>query len=141
MLVGQTSVLTNGQGRADYTDLAIVGGPGTHTLRFASTSPASEVLSGTITLPSVAAISVLTNPPDSVVVGTTLAAPVSWTLTDAANQTVADAPVVISINGSGQPVSTSDPAGIVQLQSWTLSPTAGSSVRSSRDRGCRKSPA
>ena len=125
-LVGQTSVLTNGQGRADYTDLAIAGGPGAHTLRFASTSPASEVVSGTITLPSVAAVSVVTNLPSSIVAGTTLAAPVSWTLTDAANLVVADAPVVISINGSGLPVSTSDPAGVVQLQSWTVSQTAGS---------------
>ena len=127
-LGGQASVLTNGQGRADYTDLAIVGGPGARTLRFASTSPAGEVLSATITLPSVAAISVLTTPPGSVVVGTLLAAPVSWTLTDAANLPVADAPVVISVSpgGSVEPVSTSDPAGIVQLQSWTVSKTAGS---------------
>jgi hypothetical protein len=125
ILIGQTSVLTNGQGRADYADLAFAAGPGAHTLRFASTSPASEVLSGTITLPSVTAASVLTNLPSSIVVGTTLTAPVSWTLVDAANLSVADAPVVISINGSGQPVSTSDPAGIVQLLSWTLSQTAG----------------
>jgi adhesin/invasin len=125
-LVGHASILTNGQGRADYTDLAIAAGPGAHTIRFASTSPPSEVVSGTITLPGVAAVSVATNLPSSIVAGTTLAAPVSWTLTDAANLVVADAPVVISINGSGQPVSTSDPTGVVQLQSWTVSQTAGS---------------
>jgi hypothetical protein len=125
-LVGQTSAFTNDQGRADYADLAIAGSPGARTLRFASTSPASEVLSGAVTLPSVAAVSALPNLPSSVVVGTQLAAPVSWTLTDAENQTVADAPVVISINGSAEPATTSDAAGVVQLQSWTLSPTAGS---------------
>jgi hypothetical protein len=127
-LGGQASVLTNGQGRADYADVAIVGGPGGYTLRFASTSPASEVISGTITLPSVTAISVLTAPPSSVVVGTRLAAPVSWTLTDAENLPVADAPVVISASagGSVEPVSASDPAGIVQLPSWTVSQVAGS---------------
>ena len=125
-LGGQTVALTDGEGRAGYADLAIVGSPGAHTLLFASTSPASEVVSGTITLPSVAAVSVVTNLPSSIVAGTTLAAPVSWTLTDAANLVVADAPVVISINGSRQPVSTSDPTGVVQLQSWTVSQTAGS---------------
>jgi hypothetical protein len=127
-LGGQTSALTNGQGRADYADLAIIGGPGARTLRFASTSPASEVLSATIALPGVAAISVRTTPPSSVVAGTTLAAPVSWTLTDAANQLVADAPVVISVSagGSVEPVSASDAGGVVQPQSWTVSQTAGS---------------
>jgi len=37
-LGGQTSVLTNGNGRADFTDLAITGAPGPRTLRFASQS-------------------------------------------------------------------------------------------------------
>ncbi len=127
-LGGQTTALTNGEGRADYADLAIVGSPGAHTLLFASTSPASEVVSATITLPSVVAISLLTAPPSTVVVGTRLATPVSWTLTDAANQPVADAPVVISVSpgGSVEPVSASDPSGIVQLSSWTVSQMAGS---------------
>jgi hypothetical protein len=127
-LGGQTTALTNGEGRADYADLAIVGSPGGYTLRFASTSPASEVVSATVTLPSVAVISVLNAPPSPVVVGTRLATPVSWTLTDAANQSVADAPVVISVSpgGSVEPVSASDPNGIVQLPSWTVSQTAGS---------------
>ena len=129
-LAGQTAVLTNDQGRADYADLAIVGAPGARTLRFASADPASDVPSGTITLPNVAAVSVLSAPPpSSVVAGSTLTAPVSWTLTDAANLTVADAPVTISVSdgGSVEPVSTtSDPLGVIQLQSWTLSQVAGS---------------
>ena len=127
-LGGQASALTNDQGQANYTDLAIVGAPGARTLQFASTAPASEVLSGTITLPSVAAISNPT-PPNPVVVGTRLVAPVSWTLVDAANQPVADAPVTISVSDGGlvEPVSTtSDPTGVVRLQSWTLSQVAGS---------------
>jgi adhesin/invasin len=127
-LGGQTSALTNGEGRADYTDLAIVGVPGVRTLRFASTRPASEVLSAAITLPSVVAISLSTAPPSPIVVGTRLAAPVSWTLNDAANQPVADAPVVISVSAGGfvEAASTSDPSGVVQLQSWTVAQTAGS---------------
>jgi hypothetical protein len=127
-LSGQTTALTGGSGRANYTDLAIAGSPGARTLRFASTNPATEVSSETITLPGVASISILTAPTSSVVVGTQLAVPVSWTLTDLADQPVADAPVVISVSpgGSVEPVSASDPSGIVQLQSWTVSQTAGS---------------
>jgi hypothetical protein len=97
-------------------------------LLFASNSPASEVLSGTITLPSVAGISLLNTPPISVVVGTRLTAPVSWRLTDAADQPASDAQVGVSVSagGSVEPVSASDPSGVVQLPSWTVSQTAGS---------------
>ena len=127
-LGGQTAVSTNGEGRADYADLAIVGIPGAYTLRFASTSPASNLISETITLPSVAVVSLLNAPPSTAVVGTRLTTPLSWTLTDAASLPVADAPVVISASpgGSVEPVSASDASGIVQLPSWTLSQTAGS---------------
>jgi len=127
-LGGLANVLTNGQGQARYTDLAIIGSPGTRTLRFASTGPASEVLSGSVTLPGVAAAAVRTAPQSPVVAGTSLPAAISWTLTDAANRPVADAPVVISVSAGGsiEPVGISDPAGVVSLPSWTLSPTAGS---------------
>jgi adhesin/invasin len=127
-LGGQTTALTNAGGRADYTDLAIVGSPGPRTLVFASSGPGGTVSSATITLPRVAGHTVVTAPPSSVVVGTQLATPVTWRLTDAANEPVADAPVVISVSpgGSIDAVSVSDPAGIVQLHSWTVSQTAGS---------------
>ena len=126
-LSGQTAVSTNAE-RADYTDLAIVGSPGGYTLLFASTSPASNLISETIALPSVAAVSLLNAPPSTAVVGTRLATPLSWMLTDAASLPVADAPVVISASpgGSVESVNASDASGIVQLPSWTLSQTAGS---------------
>ncbi|MDQ3224232.1 MAG: Ig-like domain-containing protein, partial [Gemmatimonadota bacterium] len=120
-LGGQTSVLTDDQGRAAYADLAIVGGPGARTLQFASTSPASAVLSATVTLPSVAAASIRTAPAGPVVVGTRLVTPITWVLTDAANQPVADAPIVIAVSagGSVESAGVSDPGGVVQLISWT----------------------
>ncbi len=126
-LSGQTIAITNGEGRADYADLAIVGSPGARTLLFASSSPASEVRSTTIMLPTVTAISPPTPSPSTAIVGTQLVAPVSWTLTDAASQPVADAPVVISVSagGSVQAAGTSDANGVVQLQSWTVAQTAG----------------
>ncbi len=127
-LGGQMSVLTDDQGRAAYADLAIVGGPGARTLQFASTSPASAVLSATVTLPSVAAASIRTAPAGPVVVGTRLVTPITWVLTDAANQPVADAPIVISVSagGSVEAAGVSDAGGVVQLISWTVSQTAGS---------------
>ena len=127
-LGGLTAVVTNGNGRADFTDLAITGPPGPRTLRFASQSPSSQVLSGQITLPAVAHISIVPTPPSSAVVGSQLANPVSWTLTDALDQTVADAPVDLSASAGGAVTpssTTSDAGGVVQLQSWTLSQVAG----------------
>jgi adhesin/invasin len=127
-LGGQASVLTNSSGRADFTDLTIIGVPGRRTLRFASQSPFSEVISRQITLPSVASISVNSSLPTSAVVGTPLAGPASWTLLDADGLTVADAPATLSASGGGSvaPASTtSDPSGTVQLTSWTLGHTAG----------------
>ncbi|HEX3232959.1 MAG TPA: hypothetical protein VHR41_02095, partial [Gemmatimonadales bacterium] len=127
-LGGQASVLTNSSGRAQFTDLTIIGVPGRRTLRFASQSPSSEVISGQITLPSVASLSVLSSPPASAVVGTQLASPASWSLLDADGQTVADAPATLSASAGGvvAPASaTSDASGTVQLTSWTLGQTAG----------------
>jgi hypothetical protein len=127
-LGGLTTLLTGSNGRADFTDLAIIGAPGPRRLRFASQSPSSQVLSGQITLPTVAHISIVPTPPSSVVVGSQLVNPVSWTLTDGLDQTVADAPVDLSASAGGAvtPSSTSsDVGGVVLLQSWTLSPVAG----------------
>jgi hypothetical protein len=127
-LGGMTTVITNANGRADFTDLSIIGAPGPRRLRFASLSPSSEVLSVQISLPKVAHISIVPAPPTSAVVGSQLANPVSWTLTDALDQTVADAPVDLSASAGGAVMpssTTSDAGGVVQLQSWTLSPVAG----------------
>jgi hypothetical protein len=127
-LGGQTSVPTNASGRADFTDLAIIGAPGRRTLRFASLSPSSEVISGQITLPSVAHISLLSSPPGSVVVGSQLASAASWTLIDAEDQTVADAPASLSASAGGSVApgsTTSDASGVVRLESWTVANTAG----------------
>jgi hypothetical protein len=127
-LAGQTSVPTNASGRADFTDLAIIGAPGRRTLRFASQSPSSEVISGQITLPSVAHASLLSAPPGSAVVGSRLESPASWTLIDAADQTVADAPVSLSASAGGSVTpgsTTSDASGVVRLQSWVVANTAG----------------
>ena len=127
-LGGQTAVTTGADGSATFAGLSIVGPPGSYTLRFTSTSPAFEIISGQVTLPSVADVVRLTTPSGSAVVGSRLSTPASWQFTDASNQPVADVPVVLSISpgGSAEPASpVSDASGILQLQSWTLGTVAG----------------
>ncbi|MBA3346822.1 MAG: Ig-like domain-containing protein [Gemmatimonadales bacterium] len=126
-LGGGTTVATDASGRAGFTDLAIIGAPGSRTLRFTGAGSSSGAVSSEITLPGVATISVLTAPPPSVVVGTRLDNPVSWSLKDAASQPVADAPVTVSVSPGGavEPsTGVSDVDGIVQLQSWDVAPLA-----------------
>ncbi|MGH7525627.1 MAG: Ig-like domain-containing protein [Gemmatimonadales bacterium] len=127
-LGGATTAVTNGDGLAPFADLAIIGSPGPRTLLFTSASPQAEVVSGRITLPNVATVSLLAPPPETAVVGTRLSNPVSWSLTDAAGQPVADVPATLSPSpgNSVEPLSTSsDGSGTVQLQAWTVSQTAG----------------
>jgi hypothetical protein len=127
-LAGGTTEVTGGDGRAPFGDLTIVGPPGPRTLRFAGPAPLSDVVSGPVTLPSVARIAVLSSPPESVAVGTVLSNPALWSLTDAAGQPVPDVAVTLSASTGNtiDPTSaTSDPNGSVQLQSWAVSQVTG----------------
>ncbi len=127
-LAGEPTVLTGADGRAVYSGLAIVGPPGTRTLRFTSASPSGEVVSGPIRLPGVANITRLTTPPAAVVVGSVLQSAVSWSLTDAQDQPVADVPVSFSAapgNTLSPTSAVSDGSGIVRLDSWAVSTTSG----------------
>ncbi|MBA3259975.1 MAG: Ig-like domain-containing protein [Gemmatimonadales bacterium] len=127
-LGGGSRAVTGSDGRATYADLTITGSPGARTLRFTSASPATSVVSSPVTLPAVATVAVVTAPSSPVVVGSTLTDAVRWSLTDAGGQPVPDAPAGISASpgNSVDPVSTSsDESGMVELQSWTVSQTAG----------------
>jgi adhesin/invasin len=127
-LGGQTAATTGSDGSATFTGLSIIGPPGPYTLRFTSTSPAFEIISGQVTLPNVADVVRLTSPSGPAVVGSRLSTPASWQFTDASNQPVADVAVELSVSpgGSVEPANpVSDASGIVQLQSWTLGTVAG----------------
>lgn len=127
-LGGTTTITTDANGQATFTDLTITGAPGSRTLSFSSTGPALDPVSVQVELPSVASIDVQTPAPSSVIVGTTIANAPVWLLKDAAGQSVADAPVVISASEGGSVVPTtgaSNGDGIVQVQSWTLATLAG----------------
>ena len=127
-LGGGTSVVTDAVGRATFTDLTIIGAPGPRILRFASANPAAEAFSTSVTLPEAATVTVTRAPTEPVVVGTTLANPVAWQVTDAAGLPVADVPTAVSVSAGssiGSFSTTSDANGGVELQSWTVAQTAG----------------
>jgi hypothetical protein len=126
-LGGQASAVTDGSGRATFTDLTVIGAPGSSTLRFSTTSPVLDAVSLAVTLPAVATIDIQTPLPEFVAAGATISLVPSWVLKDAAGQPVADVGVSLSASaGTLVPTSaTSDVNGAVQAQSWTLGTTAG----------------
>jgi adhesin/invasin len=127
-LGGQTTATTDGNGRATFTDLSIIGAPGARTLRFSSASPTLESEPVPIALPVVATIEIQPSaPPSSAVVGSTVS--FAWVLRDAGGQPVPDVPVNLSATaGTLAPPAgaTSDVNGLVQVQ-WTL-PTAAAKL-------------
>jgi hypothetical protein len=126
-LGGQSTVATGADGRATFTDLAIIGSPGQKTISFSSTSPTLPAVSTQITLPEVASIQLHPDAPASAVVGTTLTNVPIGILKDVAGQPVADAPFTLTASaGSVVPASgTSGDNGLVLAESWTLGTTTG----------------
>ena len=127
-LQGGVVSVTDGSGQASYPDLTIVGAPGRRTLRFTSTSPDAQVVSEPITLPTVATIAVVSQPPATATVGAVLQNPAAWSLSDADGQLVADAPASLSAspgNAVDPGETISDGAGVVRLLTWTVAQTAG----------------
>jgi hypothetical protein len=124
-LTGETAT-TEQNGRAAFAGLAITGIPGPKVLTFSA--PQLQSVTAQVTLPSVANVTVTAAHPESVLVGTTLTTPVSWTLTDAIPRPVPDADFILSASSGGTVApnpTTSDANGTVQLASWTLGTTAG----------------
>jgi hypothetical protein len=124
-LGGQTTVQTDANGAAIYTDLSLTGPPGPQTLSFTSASFGAATT--TVTLPSPVAIELSRGAPASAVVASTLSNPAIWLLKDGAGQLVADVPVTLTASLGGTVVGSggSGEGGGVQVGSWTLGPTAG----------------
>jgi hypothetical protein len=124
-LSGET-VTTDENGRAVFTSLAITGPPGAKPITFSATGLQSA--SRTVALPNVATVTVSPAHPESVVVGTQLATPVSWVLRDASTRPVPDAAFILSASSGGTlvpPSTTSDADGTVRFESWTLGTASG----------------
>jgi adhesin/invasin len=126
---GASTIVTDANGRAAFTDLAINGPPGQRTLTFTSTNPVLQSVSATVTLPEVVRIEANPSTPTSAVVGTTLTGVPLGVLKDVSGQTVADAPVTLSPASGSVSVSPasvgSDANGVVTAGSWTLGTVAG----------------
>jgi adhesin/invasin len=124
-LGGQTSVQTDANGAAIYTDLSLTGPPGAQTLTF--TSPNFGAATTPVTLPAPATVELSQGAPASAVVASSLSNPAIWLLKDAAGQILPDVPVTLTASPGGTVVGSggSGEGGGVQVGTWTLAPTAG----------------
>jgi adhesin/invasin len=124
-LGGQTTVQTDANGAAIYTDLSLTGAPSALTLSFSS-SPL-EGASTPVTLPGPTSIELSRGAPATATVASQLSNPVIWILKDGAGQALSDVPVTLSASEGGSAVGSgaSGEGGGVQVGSWTLAPTAG----------------
>jgi adhesin/invasin len=124
-LGGQTTVQTDANGAAIYTDLSLTGPPGAQTLTFTSTDFGAATTP--VTLPNPATIELSQGAPASAVVASSLSNPAIWILKDAAGQILPDVPVTLAASEGGTVVGSgaSGEGGGVQAGTWTLAPTAG----------------
>ena len=103
-LGGTTTATTNSTGAASFTDLSIAGIIGTRTLTFTSTSPALSVTSAAIAISAGAAsqLSIITQPPATVVTGALLGAQPAIQLVDRFGNAVSLASTAINVSiGTG----------------------------------------
>jgi hypothetical protein len=133
-LTGTTTVATDADGRATFTDLAISGSVGDRTLSFSAGS-LTPATSGTITLSAGPATQMAINAGNgqSATGGTAVAVAPSVRVTDVNDNPVEGVSVTFAVaSGDGTidpttPVAT-DANGIATVNSWTLGDTAGTNT-------------
>ncbi len=125
-LSGATTVNTDAQGRATFTDLAITGDPGSRTLVFTATGFTS-VTSGAIDVqapppaPPDADQSTLTADPTTIAVGA--ASTLTATVRDAAGTPLAGRSVTVTATGTGNTLSAPVTTGADGVATFTFSST------------------
>ncbi len=127
-----TSSATASSGVATFNNLSITG-IGPHALRFATSSPALNVVSETFTLGSgsAAGIAAVSSISQTATVLSAVPAPPSVRVTDGAGNAVSGASVTFSLTSGGGSISptngavTTNSSGVATLSSWTLGATAG----------------
>jgi hypothetical protein len=128
-LNGTATVASDGSGFVTYTDLAIAGAAGPRTLRFSTSEPALEVVSGIIQVNAGTVATLAGVPPLAyeAVVGSPVSPSPSVVVKDAAGNPIAGVPVDFTADQGGlvspSTVAT-DEHGVAQVASWTLGPTA-----------------
>jgi subtilisin family serine protease len=145
-LTGTTTVNTSSTGRATFSDLAVAGLAGPHTLNFTSPNLA-PVTSGTIDLSPGVAATIAVNGGDvqSAGTGSAVAVAPSVVVTDADNNRVSDVPVTFQVTAGGGTVEPATPIntdinGIATVTSWTLGGSPGPNSLSASASGLAGSP-
>ncbi|MES2178081.1 MAG: Ig-like domain-containing protein [Gemmatimonadota bacterium] len=132
-LGGSTTVPTDAQGRATFTNLTISGTPGGRTLVFSATGLASTSTS-TITMNAGTPATMTRNAGDAqtATAGTAVSIPPSVLVKDAGGNPVAGVSVTFGpASGNGSVTggtATTNASGIATVGSWSLSTTAGSNT-------------
>ncbi len=127
---GSTSLRTDANGRAAFTDLAIAGSAGARSLLFSSQGLAS-VASGSITLNAgpAATATIAAGNNQTVPAGTLVAAPPAVRVADASGNPVAGISVTFAVTAGGgtlaNPVRTTGADGIAAVGGWTLGTVVG----------------
>ena len=132
-LTGQTDLRTDANGRAAFTDLAIVGTVGARTLRFISGS-LTPALSDPITLAAGAANSAAPSAGNNqtAAAGTDLAVAPAVLVTDGAGNPVSGVAVVFAVTAGGGSIqggtSSTGGNGVASISKWTLGTVVGANA-------------
>jgi adhesin/invasin len=132
-LSGTTTRSTDAEGRATFTDLAIVGGPGARTLIFAADGYASAISSPIgLGIGPPASIAVVGGDQQTAPAGTAVPVAPTVVVRDAAGTPVPGVPVRFSVTAGGGSVSggetTTGAEGTAAVGTWTLGPGIGSNT-------------
>jgi len=129
-----TTVATDANGRATFTDLAISGSVGDRTLTLSS-GTLTAATSDTISLSAgpASTLAIFAGDNQTATAGTTVGTPPSVIVRDASNNPVPDVAVtfvVVTGGGTVDPTTavSTDADGIAAATSWTLGTTAGSNT-------------
>jgi hypothetical protein len=145
-LGGTTSVNTNAQGAAAFTDLSIAGTVGARTLMFTPTGITGGAVTAIVTTSAGAATTIAIHAGDAQTdtVGQTLGAPPSALVTDADNNPVSGVAVAFAVASGGGSIvggsATSNADGVAAVTSWTLGTVAGANTVTAAATGLTGSP-
>ncbi|MFL5493851.1 MAG: Ig-like domain-containing protein [Gemmatimonadales bacterium] len=132
-LSGTTTRSTDADGRATFTDLALVGGPGARTLIFAADGYASVISSPVgLGIGPPASIALVGGDQQTAPAGTAVPVAPSVVVRDAAGTPVPGVPVRFSVTSGGGSVSggeaTTGAEGTTAVGTWTLGANPGSNT-------------
>jgi hypothetical protein len=145
-LNGTTSVNSNAQGAAAFTDLSIAGTIGTRTLTFSAAGITGGTATANVAVSAGAAVTIAINAGDAQTdtVGQTLPTTPSVLVTDADGNGVSGVDVAFAVASGGGSIiggsATSNADGVAAATSWTLGTVAGANTATATATGLTGSP-